>query len=75
MMSVLSERLYVLIVYVCRKGSSESPSWPVNEDKHKGDVDSQTPVSFVHKGDKIYSSTDSIYTGLPLSRIGGPPFG
>jgi hypothetical protein len=42
MMSDLSQKIYVLIVRVCRNGSNEWSCWPVNEDKHKGDTDSQT---------------------------------
>jgi hypothetical protein len=53
MIFILSRKIYVLIVHVCRNESNERSSWPVNEDRHKGDADSQIPVSFVHKGEKI----------------------
>jgi hypothetical protein len=39
MMSILSQKICVLIVLVCRNGSNERSSWPVNEDRLKGDYD------------------------------------
>jgi hypothetical protein len=43
--------LCVFIVPVCRNGSNERSSWPVNVDRLKGDKDSQTSVSFLRKWD------------------------
>jgi hypothetical protein len=49
--------LFCLKRYVCWNGSNERSSWHVNEDRLKGDKDSQTSVSFLHKGDyRAYTS-------------------
>jgi hypothetical protein len=64
-MSVLSQKIYILIGPVCQNESQERSSCLVNEDRHKGDTNSQTRVSFDYKGDKMYNSIDSIYAGLP----------